>query len=61
MEGKRETFAGYLAKQYVAKKGFKPVTVPEAGRDRARGTALRPALPRAFQLSLGSASGFTAS
>jgi len=31
MEGKGETFAAYLAKQYVAKKGFKPGTVPEAG------------------------------
>jgi rhomboid protease GluP len=31
MEVKGETFAAYLAKQYVAKKGYKPGTVPEAG------------------------------
>jgi len=31
MEGKGETFAAYLAKQYIAKKSFKSGTVPEAG------------------------------
>src|SRR5262245_9574688 len=30
MEAKAETFASYLAKQYIAKKGFKAGTVPEA-------------------------------